>query len=297
VSTVAQLSESSQTRPPVAVVTGASRGAGAGIAHALGSHGAIVYVTGRSDSATSSVQAGTIQQTADMVTAAGGQGVAVRVDHGDDEEVKSLFAQIERERGRVDILVNNAAIIRDEMMGRTKFWDEPLSVIDTLDVGLRSSYVATVYAAPLMLHQRSGLVAFTSSSGAVHYAFGPAYGVPKAGVDKMAADMAVDFRDFGIASVSIWMGSLLTDRVRRIIATNPEKFRHILDTAETPELTGHVLWELYNDSDLLALSGQTLIGAELAVKYGIKDEGGRQPPSYREMFDVHPHQQASHVMR
>ncbi len=113
----------------------------------------------------------------------------------------------------------------------------------------------------------------------------------------MAADMAFDFKDFGIASISIWMGSLLTDRVRTIIATNPEKFSHILDTAETPELTGHVLWELSNDSDLMALSGQTLIGAELAVKYGIKDEGGRQPPSYREMFDVHPHRQASHVMR
>jgi NAD(P)-dependent dehydrogenase (short-subunit alcohol dehydrogenase family) len=294
---VAPLSESSAQGPPVAVVTGGSRGAGAGIAHALGSHGAVVYVTGRSVDRTSSTHPGTIQQTAQMVTAAGGLGVAVRVDHGNDEEVKSLFDQIERERGRVDILVNNAAIIRDEVMSRTKFWEEPLNVIDTVDVGLRSSYVATVFAAPLMLTQRRGLVAFTSSSGAVHYAFGPAYGVPKAAVDKMAADMAVDFKDFGIASISIWMGSLLTDRVRKIIASNPEKFGHILDTAETPELTGHVLWELYNDSDLMALSGQTLIGAELAAKYGIKDEGGRQPPSYRELFDVHPHQQASHVMR
>src|SRR5690606_3299119 len=122
---------------------------------------------------------------------------------------------------------NNAAIIRDEMMGRTKFWEEPINVIDTLHVGLRSSYVATVYAAPLMLPQRRGLVVFTSSSGGVHYAFGPAYGVPKAGADKMAADMAVDFREYGIAAVSIWMGSLLTERVRKIIASKPEKFGHI----------------------------------------------------------------------
>jgi NAD(P)-dependent dehydrogenase (short-subunit alcohol dehydrogenase family) len=200
-------------------------------------------------------------------------------------------------RQLVDILVNNAAIIRDEMMGRTKFWEEPVNVIDTLDVGLRSSYVATVHAAPLMLPQHKGLVAFSSSSGAVHYAFGPAYGVPKAGTDKMAADMAFDFEEFGIAAVSIWMGSLLTDRVRKIIASNPEKFGHILQSAETPELTGHVIWALYNDADLMNVSGQTLIGAELARKYGIADEDGRHPPSYRDLYDVHPHEQQAHVMR
>lgn len=282
---------------PVAVVTGASRGAGAGIAHALGSHGCTVYVSGRTRDGSVAPRAGTIDQTAAQVNAAGGRGIAVEVDHGDDDQVKALFEQIGRDHGRVDILVNNAAIIRDEMMGRTKFWEEPLNVIDTLDVGLRSSYVATFYAAPLMLAQRKGLVAFSSSSGAAHYAFGPAYGVPKAGTDKMAADMAFDLREFDVAAISIWMGSLLTDRVRAIIAAKPEKFGHILDSAETPELTGHVIWALYNDPDLMELSGQTLIGAELAVKYGIVDEVGRQPPSYRDMFGVHPHTQYAHTMR
>lgn len=273
----------------IALVTGASRGAGAGIARALGSHGATVYVTGRTRSG--------IDDTARRVDAAGGQGIAAQVDHADDGQVQALFERIGDEHGRLDILVNNAAIIRDEMMGRTKFWEEPLSVLDTLEVGLRSSYVATVYAAPLMLPRGRGLVAFSSSSGAVHYAFGPAYGVPKAGTDKMAADMAFDFREFGVAAVSIWMGSLLTERVRKIVARNPDKFGHIMDSAETPELTGHVIWALYNDPELMAFSGQTLIGAELAVRYGITDEGGRQPPSYRELFDVHPAQQCVHVMR
>jgi NAD(P)-dependent dehydrogenase (short-subunit alcohol dehydrogenase family) len=281
---------------PVAVVTGASRGAGAGIARALGAHGCTVYVTGRTVDSGGPAR-GTIGETADKVTAAGGEGIAVAVDHGDDEQVAAFFDRVGRDHGRIDILVNNAAIIRDEMMGRTKFWEEPLNVIDTLDVGLRSSYVATVYAAPLMVPHGKGLVAFTSSSGAAHYAFGPAYGVPKAGTDKMAADMAYDFRDVGIASVSIWMGSLLTDRVRGIIASKPDKFGHILDTAETPELTGHVIWALSQDPDLMAVSGQTLIGAELAVKYGITDEDGRQPPSYRDLFDVHPAAQCAHVMR
>jgi NAD(P)-dependent dehydrogenase (short-subunit alcohol dehydrogenase family) len=280
----------------IAVVTGASRGAGAGIARALGSHGCTVYVTGRT-AAEGGRSGGTIDETAARVTAAGGRGIAVCVDHADDHQVRELFERIRSDHGRVDILVNNAAIIRDEMMGRTKFWDEPLSVVDTLDVGLRSSYVATVYAAPLMLPQQKGLVAFSSSSGAVHYAFGPAYGVPKAGTDKMAADMAFDFKEFGIAAISIWMGSLLTERVRNIIASKPDKFGHILDTAETPELTGHVIWALYNDPLLMELSGQTQIGAELAVKYGIRDEEGRQPPSYRDLFDVHPTKQQAHVMR
>src|SRR6478735_3334505 len=286
-----------QADKPVAVVTGASRGAGLGIAHALGSHGCTVYVTGRTEKVGQSPLGGTIHETAELVTSAGGTGIAVHVDHADDEQTKALFEQVEREQGRLDILVNNAAIIRDEMMGRTKFWEEPLDVLDTLNVGLRSSYVATALAAPLMLPRRKGLVAFSSSSGAVHYAFGPAYGVPKAGTDKMAADMAFDFKEFGIAAVSIWMGSLLTDRVRKIIASKPEKFRHILDTAETPELTGHVIWELYQDSDLMNVSGQTLIGAELAMKYGISFEMRRHPPSYRNLYDVHPQQQCAHVMR
>lgn len=281
----------------IAVVTGASRGAGAGIAAALGSHGCTVYLTGRTTRGDEGSPPGTINDTAERVTANGGEGIAVQVNHANDDEVKALFDTIARDHGKIDILVNNAAVIRDEMMGRTKFWEEPLNVIDTLDVGVRSSYVATVYAAPLMLPHGKGLVAFTSSSGAAHYAFGPAYGVPKAAVDKMAADMAFDFKKFGIAAISIWMGSLLTDRVRDIVASSPEKLGHILDTAETPELTGHLIWALYNDPDLMNVSGRTLIGAELASIYGIADEGGRHPPSCRELHGVYPHQQFGHVMR
>jgi len=281
----------------IAVVTGASRGAGAGIARALGSHGYTVYLTGRTERSGESALAGTIHETAEQVNALGGKGIAVRVDHADDEQVKDFFGRVGREHGKIDVLVNNAAIIREEMMGRTKFWQEPLNVMDTLAVGLRSSYVATVFGVPLMLPQRKGLVVFTSSSGAVHYAFGPAYGVPKAGTDKMAADMAVDFKDTGIAAVSIWMGSLLTQRVRDIVAKNPGKLGPIVHTAETPELTGQVIAALYEDPELADLSGQALIGAELAVKYGIKDDGERQPPSYRDLHGVHPHPQFSYVMR
>jgi NAD(P)-dependent dehydrogenase (short-subunit alcohol dehydrogenase family) len=282
---------------PVAVVTGASRGAGLGIAHALGSHGCVVYVTGRTEKPGESPLAGTIHETAELVSAAGGQGIAVHVDHADDEQTEALFEQVEREQGRLDILVNNAAIIRDAMMGRTRFWEEPVNVIDTLDVGLRSGYVATVFAAPLMLPQRHGLVVFTSAPGAAHYVFGPSYGVHKAGMDKMAADMAVDFEEFGIASVSIWMGILATERLKNVVASNPEKFGRMLDIAETPELTGHLIWSLFNDVNLMEKSGLTWIGAELAREYGITDDGGRRPPSYRDLYGIHPIKQFARVLR
>ena len=282
---------------PVAVVTGASRGAGLGIAHALGMHGCTVYVTGRTERAGQSLLAGTIGETAELVTAAGGTGIAVAVDHADDEQTKALFERVEREQGRLDILVNNAAVIRDEMMARTPFWEKPINIIDTLDVGLRSGYVATVFAAPLMLPQRHGLVVFTSAPGAAHYVFGPSYGVHKAGMDKMAADMAVDFKEFGIAAVSIWMGMLLTERFKNIVAGAPEKFDHLLAEAETPELTGHLIWALFNDPELMEKSGHTLIGAELAVEYGIKDDGDRQPPSYRDLHGVYPIKQFPRILR
>ena len=211
--------------------------------------------------------------------------------------MKALFDQVEREQGRVDILVNNAAIIRDEMMGRTRFWEEPINVIDTLDVGLRSSYVATVYAAPLMLPQRKGLVVFTSAPGAAHYVFGPSYGVHKAGMDKMAADMAVDFKDFGIASVSIWMGILLTERLKNIVASDPAKFGRMLKIAETPELTGHLIWALFNDPALMDEDRRHVDRRRAGDEYGIQDEGGRQPPSYRDLHGVHPHEQYSRILR
>lgn len=282
---------------PVAVVTGASRGAGRGIAIALGAHGCTVYVTGRSEKSGDHALPGTIYETAEAVTAAGGRGIAVRCDSGDDAQVKALIEQVEREQGRIDILVNNAAAIYDELNAPGNFWEKPLKLVDLMDVGLRSGYVASYYAAPKMVERRHGLVIFTSASGAAHYVFGPAYGAHKAGMDKFAADMAVDFKDFGVAAISIWMGALLTDRLKNIIAAEPEKYGYLQEQIETPEFTGHVIWALYNDPKLMELSGQTLIGAELAVKYGIQDEGGRQPPSYRDTHKVAPHVQYPNVIR
>jgi NADP-dependent 3-hydroxy acid dehydrogenase YdfG len=149
----------------------------------------------------------------------------------------------------------------------------------------------------MMVERRGGFIVFTSASGAVHYVYGPAYGAHKAGMDKFAADMAVDFKEHHVAVMSIWMGALLTDRLKRVIASDPAKYGHLEHSAETPELTGHIIWALYNDPKLMDMSGQTVIGAEIAVKYGIKDQGGRQPRSYRETHKVEPRIQYPNIIR
>ncbi|WP_099025186.1 SDR family NAD(P)-dependent oxidoreductase [Mycolicibacterium palauense] len=261
----------------VAVVTGASRGAGRGIAVALGSRGWRVYLTGRSIADS---------DTAEAVSAAGGEAVAVPVDHRDDAAVAALFERVRDGEAGLDLLVNNAAAVDDRLVDPRPFWQKPVGLADILDVGLRSAYVASWYAAPLLVGRERALIAFTSSPGSVCYMHGPAYGAQKAGVDKLAADMAVDFRESGsaVSTVSIWMGILLTEKFRRAFAGNPEALAKTAEHAETPEFTGLLIDALSSDPDLPALSGQTLIGAELAERYGITDEGGRRPPSHREML-------------
>ncbi|MET0473566.1 MAG: SDR family NAD(P)-dependent oxidoreductase [Mycobacterium sp.] len=255
---------STEDRTPVAVVTGASRGAGRGIATALLAAGWRVYLTGRT------------------ITDAGDGGIAVRVDHEDDSAVAALFARVGDECGRLDLLVNNAAAIHDDLIDPKPFWEKPLDLADVLDVGLRSAYVASWCAAPLMIGRERGLIAFTSSPGSVCYMHGPAYGAQKAGVDKLAADMAVDFDGTGVATVSIWMGILLTEKFLRSFDGHPEALAKTAPHAETPEFTGRLIDALYRDPALAELSGRTLIGAELATRYGITDVDGRRPPSHRD---------------
>jgi NAD(P)-dependent dehydrogenase (short-subunit alcohol dehydrogenase family) len=283
--------------PPVALVTGASRGAGRGIAIGLGQHGCKVYVTGRSEKSGDHALPGTIYETAEAVTAAGGTGIAVRVDHANDVEVAALFAQIARDEARLDILVNNAAAIYDELTAPGNFWEKDLKLGDIANVGIRSTYVASWHAAPAMVAQGSGLIVNTSGSGGVHYVYGPGYGAHKAAQDKLAADMAVDFSGTGVSALSVWMGALLTDRLRQVIASDPEKYGYLWDRVESPEFTGHVIWSLFNDPKLTELSGQTVIGAEMAVKYGFTDVEGRQPTSYRDTHKIAPRVQYPNVVR
>lgn len=268
----------------VVVVTGASRGAGKGIALALGATGATVYVTGRSRSEGDADLPGTIGATAAAVTDAGGTGIAVYCDHADDSQVAALFEQVRAERGRLDILVNNATALPDALTRTGPFWEKPLELTALLDVGMRSYYSASWYAAPLLLANGSGLIVNTSSFGGRIYMHGPAYGAGKAAVDKMAHDMAVDFRPHRVAVISLWMGLLLTERTRRVFEAEPEKYAGLADTSEHPQFSGRVIDALARDPQLMARSGKVWIGAELGAEYGVTDINGRQPPSHRAFF-------------
>lgn len=273
----------------VAVVTGASRGVGQGIALALGAAGMTVYITGRAPEQGGSrlhgqVLCGSLEDTAAAITAGGGRGIAVVCDHAEDAQAQALFERVEAECGQLDLLVNNAAFIHEQLIEPGPFWDKPLGLVDILEVGLRSAYVASYYAAPLLLRSDHGLLCFTSSFGGGCYMHGPAYGAQKAGVDKLAADMAVDFEGSGVAALSLWLGPQLTERTRIACANHGEQYQAFLANAETPQFNGRVIHGLLNDPELMSLSGQTLITAEIAPRYGLSEEAGRQPPSYREML-------------
>ena len=276
-------------RPQVAVVTGASRGAGKGIALALGGIGMTVYVTGRSEQEGSqtlkgNVLPGTVYSTADAITDAGGKGVPVICDHSDDEQVEALFQRIDEEQGQLDILVNNATMIHENLIDPGGFWEKPLALAGILDVGLRSSYVASYYAAPIMIKGKRGLITFTSSFGSVCYMHGPAYGAQKAGIDKFAADMAVDLEDHNVAAVSLWLGPQRTERTEIVLQHGDEQYDDFMAQAETPQFNGRIIYALACDPKLPNRSGQTFVTAELAQEYGITEEDGRVPMSYREML-------------
>lgn len=276
-------------RPCVAVVTGASRGAGKGIALALGAAGMTVYVTGRSTTQSlghlkGTPLPGTIIETARRIDELGGRGIPVACDHRDDEAVKALFERVASEAGAPDVLVNNAAFIHDSLIDTGGFWEKPLELVNLLDVGLRSGYVASYYAAGLMVRAGKGLIAFTSSFGASCYMHGPAYGAQKVGVDKFAADMAVDLAPYGVAAVSLWLGPQLTERTDVAMKARPGQYEEFMKQGETPQFNGRIIYALACDPEVMQQSGQTLITAELAHRYGITEEGGRSPPSYREML-------------
>jgi NAD(P)-dependent dehydrogenase (short-subunit alcohol dehydrogenase family) len=277
----------------VALVSGASRGAGAGIARGFGELGYTVYVTGRTVTPgdakgwDGSVLPGTVAETAAAVTERGGKGIAVMCDHADDAAVAALFDRIEREQGRLDMLVNNATYIHHQLIEKKPFWEKELDAAKILDVGLRSAYVASWHAARMMVRQGSGVIAFGSSFGGSCYMHGPAYGAQKAGIDKFAHDMEHDLRGTGVISVSIWMGPLVTERSLIARDTNPEQYEGFIESAENPEFTAHILDAIATAPHRDVLSGQTLIGAEIAKELGVTDRG-KDRPSYREMLGNPP---------
>jgi NAD(P)-dependent dehydrogenase (short-subunit alcohol dehydrogenase family) len=272
----------------VTIVTGASRGVGKGVALELGAAGATVYVTGRSKSEGDGPKVfdetlpGTVFQTADEVTAAGGKGIAVALDHNDDAAVEALFKRVQSEQGKLDLLVNNAYYVPPELLSGKPFWElEPSFWDEITDVGVRSTYVASVFGARMMVPAERGLIVNTSSPGGGNFSMTTAYGVGKAAVDRMTFDMAHELRSHGIAVVSLWLGLISTERTRVAVKHVPQ---FVLTDAESPRFVGRGVVALATDPKVIEQSGKALYTAELGTAYGFTDIDGSQPPSRRAEF-------------
>ena len=266
------------------MVTGATRGVGRGVATGLGEAGATVYVTGRSIAPGASVGefTQTIHDATAAVTAAGGAGIAVPCDHGDDDAVAALFDRVrEEQQGRLDILVNNVWGGYERFYDGSDhnpgpFWEQPLALWDSMHrIGVRAHYIASVLGAPMMVERRSGLIVNISSYAAQTFIPPVSYGVAHAAIDRLAADMAHELRPFGVAAVSLYPGLVRTEAVLRAAQFFD------LSNSESPQFIGRAVAALASDPDVMRLSGGWYFAAEVAEEYGFTDVDGARPRSLR----------------
>lgn len=272
----------------VALVTGASRGIGKGIALVLAEQGACVYVTGRTVREGDYYLPGTVGGTAaecdERGRKTGGSGVAVACDHNDDEAVAALFEQIERERGRLDILVNSATQLSEDLLEPKPFFEKPLSNLEMWDVGMRSYYVCSWHAARLMAKQRSGLIVMISGYTGVTYTYGVLFSATKSTVDRIARDMAIELEPYDVATVSLWQGLTLTEKARDNLAKMADKMTNSVagQKGSSVEHPGRVIAAMATDPAIMDRSGGTFITAEIADEYGVTDIDGSRIESARD---------------
>jgi NAD(P)-dependent dehydrogenase (short-subunit alcohol dehydrogenase family) len=267
----------------VAVVTGASRGIGKGIALVLAEQGATVYVTGRTVEPGEYYLPGTVGETAAQCNERGGKGIAVACDHGDDEQVAALFEQVKAEQGRLDILVNNAFQLSDDLIVPKPFWEKPLSNLEMWHVGVRSSYVAAWHAAKMMAEQKSGLIVAISGYVGVTYTFGVVFGTAKTAVDRMARDFAIELEPYNVASISLWQGLTMTEKAHYNLEKSKEDMTESITSMKgaSVEHPGRVIAAMAADPNIMDRSGATYITTELAEEYGVTDIDGSTLPSAR----------------
>ena len=247
----------------VALVTGASRGVGKGIALELTAEGATVYATGRTGEARQYL---------------GDRGVAIECDHRDDRQVEAAFRRLVGEQGRLDVLVNNVwggyenMVENGEFTWGRPFWQQPLWRWDAMfEAGVRAHYAASRLAAPIMVAQRSGLIVKISFWAAQKHLGNVAYGVSKAATDKLTADMAHELRDHNVAVVSLYPGLVRTEKVLEAAAWLD------LSNSESPPFIGRAVAALATDARVMERSGRVLVAAKLAEEYGFTDVDGKRP--------------------
>ena len=264
----------------VALVTGASRGVGKGIALSLAEAGATVYITGRTvnEGQSSSCLPGTIYQTAEDVRQLGGKCTAIQCDHSIDSQVEAVFSRINAENNKLNILVNNVWGGYEHYTDGTEFWNEkefwtsPISRWDSMfQSGVRAHYVTSVFAAPLLIEQNNALLVNLSFFVAQRDDKGVAYSVAKAASDRMVACMAEELRAYNVAAISLYPGLVRTESVMKAS-------EHLdLSNSESPQFIGRAIVALASDPKLMNKTGQVLIAAQLAQDYAFTDVDGKQP--------------------
>jgi NAD(P)-dependent dehydrogenase (short-subunit alcohol dehydrogenase family) len=282
----------------IAVVTGASRGAGRGIALELGAAGATVYVTGRSTRASpgrgyerflallgADAPPGSIEDTADAVTRMGGTGIPVQCDHTVETEVAALFERVAGEQqGRLDLLVNNAwGGHQDPAHIVRPFWELPTSFWDGMfHAGVRNHILAATYAAPLMIARRAGLIVTVTFWDRDRYTGHFYYDLAKAAMTRLAFGLAQDLRPHNVASVAVSPGWMRTEFVLAGHRTDEEHWRQApaLAATESPRYVGRAVVALARDPAIMARTGGVLRVGDLAVEYGFTDVDGRRVPAF-----------------
>jgi NAD(P)-dependent dehydrogenase (short-subunit alcohol dehydrogenase family) len=272
-------------RDRVAVVTGSSRGAGRGIALALGEAGATVYVTGRSvrGERTTENLPETIEETAEMVTARGGRGIAVRCDHTVDADVEQLFARVQREHGRIDLMVNNAwggYEQHDHRKFTAPLHEQPLRHWDGMfTAGVRPTLVGGRFAASLMLQQRDGLIINITAWDHDKFLGNVFYDVAKNAINRLTQGIARELTPYNIAVVALAPGFMRTERVAAAFEAAGNK--DYLNFTESPEYAGRAVVALASDPNVLEKSGKVLTVGDLAEDYGFTDIDGRRIPAFK----------------
>lgn len=258
-----------------AIVTGATRGIGRGCALELAAEGATVYVTGRTLHEGDSAFPGSLDSCVEEAARLGGRAIPILCDHRSDEQAEEVVRTVLGDRKRLDILVNNAFLIPEDLDPNAVFWETPLSSWDDMvEVGPRSTFVMTRLAAPQLVAQKQGLVVNISSPGARYYYVHPAYGAAKAALDRLTRDMAHHLEPYGVAVVALWPYFVITERLQMLDA---EEWELDLSGAESLRYTGRAIVALANDDDVLARTGRSFTTRQLALAYGFRDEDGSLP--------------------